>query len=463
MVGLQRILVPLTAAVAAVATLLISVLPFAEFAYRSVPMHVAIETAATLIAALAALLVMGRFRRSGHLSDLLLTGAMVVLALTNLFFSAIPSLAGEPGDFEIWSPVGGRTLGALALALAAFAPPRRIPRPSRALAQLTAACVAAVVLIGVLAAVVGPHIPAGIDPDLSPEASGRPRIVGSPGLLALQLAVMFVFFGAAAGFARRARGGDELMLWFAAASVLGGFARLNYFLFPSLYSEWVYTGDAMRLGFYLLIFTGAAREIVSYQRELAATAALRERRRIARDLHDGVAQHLAFISSQAQLLPRVSDQEPLLAQIAEAAVRALDESRNAIVALTGPEDEPVETALSRAAEEVALRGGARVRFELAPEVHAPPEAREALVRIVQEAITNATRHGGAENVTVSLANANGILLRVRDDGRGFDAEEGPRPGGFGLVSMRERAESLGGRFRIAATPGGGTEVEVRLP
>jgi signal transduction histidine kinase len=152
-----------------------------------------------------------------------------------------------------------------------------------------------------------------------------------------------------------------------------------------------------------------------------------------------------------------------LAQIAEAAVRALDESRNAIAALTRPEDEPLGVALARAGEEVAGRVGARVRFELAPEVHAPPEAREALVRIVQEAITNATRHGGAETVTVSLADGDGILLRVKDDGRGFDAHEGPRPGGFGLVSMRERAESLGGRFRIAVTASGGTEVEVRLP
>ena len=80
-----------------------------------------------------------------------------------------------------------------------------------------------------------PHLPDAIDPRLSPESSSRPRIVGHPALLAIQLMLVALFAVAAVGFARRAeRTRDELMLWFAAGATIAAFARVNYFLFPSL-------------------------------------------------------------------------------------------------------------------------------------------------------------------------------------------------------------------------------------
>jgi signal transduction histidine kinase len=91
-----------------------------------------------------------------------------------------------------------------------------------------------------------------------------------------------------------------------------------------------------------------------------------------------------------------------------------------------------------------------------------PDEREALIRIVREAITNAGRHGGAKNVSVELTNGHGTHLRIVDDGSGFDPRH-TRVGGFGLVSMRERTEALGGRFRLSSQAGGGTNIEVRLP
>jgi hypothetical protein len=120
----MRALIAGTAAGAALATLLISILPSVDFAYRSHTLHVAIETAASIIGLLAAYLVLGRFRRSASLRDLLLVGAFLLLAATNLCFSSLPALSGgPPGRFETWSPVAGRLLGAVALAAAAFAPP----------------------------------------------------------------------------------------------------------------------------------------------------------------------------------------------------------------------------------------------------------------------------------------------------------------------------------------------------
>src|ERR671932_286885 len=103
-----------TAAGAGVVTLLVSILPWVDFAYRSRPLHVAIETAASIIGLLAAYLLLGRYRRSASLRDLLLVGAFLLLAATNLCFSSLPAMSGgPPGRFETWSPVAGSLLGAL--------------------------------------------------------------------------------------------------------------------------------------------------------------------------------------------------------------------------------------------------------------------------------------------------------------------------------------------------------------
>ena len=150
-----------------------------------------------------------------------------------------------------------------------------------------------------------------------------------------------------------------------------------------------------------------------------------------------------------------------LEKLSAAATRALDESRDAIAALITPADEPLRVALARAAEEVAGRARASVTVRGAPEVHVSPRARDALVRIVREAITNATRHGGATAVEITLSAADSLVLSIHDNGRGL--QRSARPGGFGLMSIRQRAQQLDGDFSIGSSPGGGTVVEVRLP
>jgi signal transduction histidine kinase len=302
-------------------------------------------------------------------------------------------------------------------------------------------------------------VPAGVDTEFTPESSARPRLVGHPAVLAVQLLVMVLFAVAAAGFVRRAeRDRDEFIAWLAGGVILGAFARLNYFLYPSLYTKWVYTGDAFRLLFYFTILIGAAREIRSYWHAAAAAAVLEERRRIARDLHDGLAQELAFIGRNVRRLDRES---PVVRRVELGAARALAESRRAIAALTEPLDRPLDAVLADVAHDVAAREGTRVALTLAPGVTVTPVQREALIRIASEAITNAARHGGADLVRVRLEDDGGVALRVADRGRGFDPARPPR-GGFGLISMRERAEAVGGRFQLTSTPGRGTVVEVIL-
>ena len=280
-------------------------------------------------------------------------------------------------------------------------------------------------------------------------------------LLAAQLAGMALYCLAVYGFGRKSRSGDELMKWLAVAAVFGAFTRLNYFLYPSLYTAWVYSGDFFRLAFYVAILVAAAREISSYWERLSHTAVLEERRRIARDLHDGLAQELAFIGRN---LHKLDDRDPNVARVTASAARALSESRRAIAALTKPLDEPLDVALAEAARETADREGTKVELVLTSGIELDYPRRDALVRIACEAIANAARHGGAGLVRVQLLNGRRVRLHVSDGGSGFDptavtAREG---GGFGLVSMRERAHSVGASFEVRSRPGGGTRVDVVL-
>jgi signal transduction histidine kinase len=453
-----------TAVGAAVFTLVVSVLPTISFAYRSIPGHVAIETTATIVGAFAAALFVGRTRRSRTLTNLLLATALGLLAGANGAFSLLPALTSDPGGpFATWAGALGRLLGGLLLLAAAFAPDRRLGRPRRALAKAGVACAATLAVIALAAVLLGDAMPPALDPSLSPESGSRPRIVGSVPLLALQLVLLAIHAAAAAGFSQRARRDrDELLLWVAVGSVLAAFSRLNFFLFPSLYSEWVYTGDFLRLGTYAAFLVGLVREVTEYQRRLAHAAVFEERRRLARELHDGLAQELVYIRQQATALAAPGGGSRAADRIAGAAERALEESRAAITALARPGDEPLGDTLLAAATAVAARGGARVRIDTDPEVRAPAELREALVRIVREATTNAVRHGSAHHVAIELRDGDGLRLRVRDDGSGFDTAVSPRPDAFGLISMRERVEGLGGRFRVSSRPGAGAVVEVDL-
>jgi signal transduction histidine kinase len=105
-----------------------------------------------------------------------------------------------------------------------------------------------------------------------------------------------------------------------------------------------------------------------------------------------------------------------------------------------------------------------VKTDLEEGVQVSPEIREGLLRIVREAVTNPSRHGGAGSITVGLSRGDGLCLRVNDDGIGFDVSQARRNSrGFGLTSMEERARGLGGAFWISSEPEGGTQIEVRLP
>jgi signal transduction histidine kinase len=304
----------------------------------------------------------------------------------------------------------------------------------------------------------------GIDPGLTPETPRRPFLEGHVVLHGLQLAAAALFAFAAVGFARKgARTGDELMTWFAVAATVSAFARVNYFLFPSLYSDWVYTGDVLRVCFYAVMLAAIAREIERYWRGLADAAVLEERRRMARELHDRLAQDLAFIAMQSKSLA-ARDGDPVATQMVFAADRALDESRLALAALSRPADEPLPEVVASFAEEVAARMGLELDVSVSGDLQVTFQERQALLGIVGEAVTSAARQRHATAVRIELANGRGTRLRIWDDGEATKpASAASMDGGSGLAGVRQRAHALGGRLEIRSTPDGGTEIEVALP
>jgi signal transduction histidine kinase len=194
---------------------------------------------------------------------------------------------------------------------------------------------------------------------------------------------------------------------------------------------------------------------------IAVEAASQERRRLAREIHDGLAQELAFISMQARgLASRGSDE--MLDQLADAAERALGESRELISTRHSQGAASLATAVTETAGRLAERHGARLELDVDPELRVAPDTGRQLMRILREAVSNSLVHGQARVLTVELADRDGVRLRVADDGTGFDPTANRRGDQFGLTSMRERARELGGRLLLRTHPGAGTEVEVVL-
>ncbi|MFL6235128.1 MAG: tetratricopeptide repeat protein [Thermoanaerobaculia bacterium] len=195
------------------------------------------------------------------------------------------------------------------------------------------------------------------------------------------------------------------------------------------------------------------------------------RRRIARELHDDYCQRLAALALELKVVrtqhpdgdSRATALDALggsLAGLAEDLHRLSHDLHPAVLERLG-----LAEALRDHCAEVEWRSGLKVRLNLR-ESEGPfaPEVALGLYRIVQEALANAVRHAGARTAHVTLKVAFGaVRLTVADDGAGFDPGVARRAGGLGLASVEERARLLGGRSRIASTPGAGTEIEVSVP
>ena len=445
----------------AAATAAIALVARLDFAYRAPALHVALETTAAITASAAAFLVLGRFRRTGFLDELILSAGLSLLALSNLMFAALPAAFDlHTSAVSVWGLLFTNALAALLICIAALLPRRVATGPSWPLAiyggTLGFALAGTLLLVALEAS-----LPSPVTSSRSP-GSSQPHLSAHPTVLSLQLLLTLLYLLAALGFARRQRvTGDEFSLWLEVACIFSAAARVNYAFHPSLYSGWVYTGDVFRLGFYVALLIGAAREIASYWTSVVAVASLEERRRLARDVHDGLAQEIAFIGRNARLLKEQGAEPQLVDRILRGIARAQEESRRVIGALASTGDEPLERALAEAARDAAQRYNTAVDMDLANGIVLSPQEREAVLRIASEAVANAAEHSGAETLRVYLERLDaGMRLGIVDDGEGFD-EDQPRRG-FGLVTMKDRAEGLGGKLRVESRRGAGTKVELEL-
>ncbi len=208
--------------------------------------------------------------------------------------------------------------------------------------------------------------------------------------------------------------------------------------------------------------------------QLAALAVAEERLRIAHEMHDGLAQVLAYVNTKAQAVReflhtgRAAEAERQLDQLAAAAREVYADVRESIIGLRGAAgaDWRLVESLGEYVASWQLDSGVACRLQVDHSLRFPPRVELQLLRIVQEALANVRKHAHARHVEIDLRlRDHTLLVTIGDDGVGFNpAELGrsefPR---FGLATMRERAESIGAKLEVGAAAGGGTLIKVELP
>jgi two-component system NarL family sensor kinase len=236
------------------------------------------------------------------------------------------------------------------------------------------------------------------------------------------------------------------------------------------------TADELQLLYTIGYQIGIAVERARLHARAALLAAAEERARLARELHDSLAQSLTAISLQLEAADALAGQgDPRAhAQVREAlrlTRDALQETRRVVHDLRAGalQDRPLPEALRELGAAYSRTYGLRVHVtRTGPAGRLTPHLEGGLFRIAQEALNNIVRHARARHAWIRLAVAeDAVTLSVRDDGTGFDPRRLPDRAaageGFGLTGMRERARLLGGTLRIRSTPGVGTRVEVTAP
>lgn len=218
-------------------------------------------------------------------------------------------------------------------------------------------------------------------------------------------------------------------------------------------------------------------ENVKLQDRLQSVAVLEERERIAREMHDSVGQVLGYVNTKAQAVKvlleagKLREARAQIVQLEDAARNVYADLREAILSLRTPSspDRPLTTVVQEYVQRFSELSGIETRLTVSgdPARSAPgPTTELHLLRIIQEALTNVRKHAAARRAWVRFdAEGGGLTITVSDDGVGLPGGA-PRDGagtGFGLQTMRERAEAVGGTLAVLGRAGGGTVVEVRLP
>jgi signal transduction histidine kinase len=489
-VGLTALLVALSAF-----TVLVVAVPNVQPAIVNDRLDLAITTAAALVGLSVAGLASIRYRESGELRSLLQASAFTMLGTYNLvtlvvavggWEASVQSSLRDPGQLPILAGIVARLITAILLVASALAGLRRT-RPSAARVRLvTWGPTLAVFGLFALLVVLDAPLPSIVDPAAIDRLRADPyQPLGpnaGPLLLATQLAVALGYLAAGWLSYRDWRGtgriGDASL---AAGLMIAAFSQVHAGIHPGAFAGLVTSADLLRIGFYLALLLGLSAERRADIRALrtanvelqrlreadAERAALEERARIAREIHDGLAQDLWYAKlKQTRLLqagPLSDEQLTLVGEVADAIDAALTEARQSVLALRVADDAPLDGLIERFVEDYADRFGIRVTLARGTALPTlPVKARAEVLRIVQEALNNVRKHADATTVRIRLdAVDGGLRVSIVDNGRGFDPRTGDG-GGFGMESMRQRAALIGGSIEVEARPQDGTRLALTV-
>jgi signal transduction histidine kinase len=412
-----------------------------------------LETTMALAGILVALLAGARFSVTGLRTDLLLAAGFLIWSLSTVAFAIVPVLEGGSLDrADRWAALAGGIAGQGLIAVAPFVAGRSRFR-DRALRDAVLVAAVALGAAWLLLRVHGSALPT---------LTAVPGVAAAPPALASVLAVQaFLNLLAVVGWGRRlAATGDDLAQWLALGFTLLLFAALHLVFAPPRGATYVAAGEYLRVLAFALILVGTWRAIRSAE---LGRAVAEERARVAREIHDGLAQYLFAVSTHAQMLEAGTPVDEVGPQLKEAAALAQQEARFAILALSSASGTaPFDSALRRYVEFLTADGELAVDLEIDPTIRLAPDEQIEIFRIVQEGLGNIRRHANATHAEVVIGKrlSGERFVAIEDDGNGFPPEAATT--GHGLRNMRDRASSIHGGFTVRSTPGLGTALEVVL-
>jgi signal transduction histidine kinase len=420
--------------------------------YEAPAVFLVLETTMALAGLLVAVLAANRFQVEGLRTDLLLAAGFLVGSVSTGAFAIIPVLGdGSLHPSEDWAAALGSILGTALVSAAPLVSGRGRSR-RRALWDALAAAAIALLAAWILLRAHAHQLPAltRVSGDTEP-----------PGLAAVLSIQALLYLLAVVGWGRRlARTGDDLAQWLALGFTLQLFAALHLVLAPPRGTTYVAEGDFLRLLAFGVMLVGAWRAIRSAE---LGRAVAEERARVAREIHDGLAQYLFALSTHAQMLQAGAPVDEVAPQLTQAAALAQQEARFAILTLSSASGTaPFDSALRRYVELLTSDGELAVDLEIDPGIHLAPDEQIEIFRIVQEGLGNVRRHANATRAELVIGRrASGErFVAIEDDGEGFPPES--ETAGQGLRNMRDRASSIEGGFSVRSTPGLGTALEVVL-
>jgi signal transduction histidine kinase len=479
--------------------------PSFSFALVDPSLDLTVNSLTVLAAGSLAALALARYRESGRVAGLFQSSAFLLMAWVALLNVSVFLLKAQ-GDFGLSlgntppeqlplyvSSISRIAAGAILVVggLAAVGVYMRTPRVRRTLlTPIVGITVVTVVLYLIRSQVENFNdlLPPFIGPMGIQELIEEPRVAGPlpdvTGIAAIIQATATAIFLVGTFLYRRSyiRNGPILDGYLAVAMLIGAVSEIHFFFYPGIYGSLVTTSEALRLAFFVVLLLGINAESSSDLRALrsayaalerlrlseAERATLEERTRLARELHDGLAQDLWFAKlKHERLVSHVPEEHRDLAgEVAQAIDSAIAEAKQAVVTMRAAEDRerPLEELITRTVDDFAGRSGVRADLSVADlPTSLEPRTQVEVLRILQEALTNVRKHADATVVRVHAEVADSrFRVTVVDNGRGFRPEE-TSGDGLGVQGMKERARLLGGELIVSSEPSGGTAVQLEVP